>query len=161
MKKQLTISKSGALPRSLRATGIAALLPAIALLLSIQSSHAQTLLGTSDTTTPAVSGYNSDLTGLSQGAFCVTESTSGIGVEGVAAATSGLAFGVEGTSYSSFGVGVGGAATATTGYTTGVVGLSNSTDWQRRLRFCHRYDWNELRRVWLGREFRLQCHFRN
>jgi hypothetical protein len=40
MKNQPTTSKPGALPRFLRAAGIAGLLPALVLLLSIQSSHA-------------------------------------------------------------------------------------------------------------------------
>src|SRR4030095_8387742 len=40
MKKQPPIFKSGALPRFLRATCIAGLLPALVLLLTIQSSHA-------------------------------------------------------------------------------------------------------------------------
>jgi hypothetical protein len=127
MKKQLTTFKSGSLQRSLRATRVAALLPAIALLVSIQSSHAQSLVGTSDTTAAAVSGLNSDLTGLAVGVFGNTQSTDGYGAAGLASATSGPAAGVQGQSQSSSGRGVYGVATATTGMNYGVFGQSQSS----------------------------------
>src|SRR5450432_2658891 len=55
MKSQPTTSKSGALPRFLRATSIAGLLPALVLLLSIQSSFAASATWQA---TPATGDWN-------------------------------------------------------------------------------------------------------
>jgi len=74
-----------------------------------------------------MAAYNTATSGLAEGVFGSSDSTSGTGVYGYAGATSGFAYGVQGASASTAGTGVYGYAPAASGTTYGVYGQSAST----------------------------------